>query len=57
MLTSPYAPGSPIWVELSTPDIEGATAFYNGLFGWDFVSAGPDTGGYGLLRLGGRTAA
>ncbi|WP_066954317.1 VOC family protein [Streptomyces lushanensis] len=57
MLTSPYAPGSPIRVELSTPDIEAATAFYNGLFGWTFVPAGPDTGGYGLLRLGGRTAA
>ncbi|MFE7123327.1 VOC family protein [Streptomyces sp. NPDC057617] len=57
MLTSPFAPGSPIWVELSTPDIKGANAFYNGLFGWSFMSAGPDTGGYGMFRLGARTAA
>lgn len=57
MLTTRYVTGSPNWIDLGTPDIAGATAFYQGLFGWDFVSAGPGTGGYGMFRLGGRTVA
>jgi uncharacterized protein len=31
-----YEPGTFSWVDLSTPDAEGAKAFYGGLFGWDF---------------------
>jgi uncharacterized protein len=31
-----YEPGTFCWVELSTPDAEGAKAFYGGLFGWEF---------------------
>ena len=27
-------PGTLVWNELSTPDMEGASAFYSGLFGW-----------------------
>jgi predicted enzyme related to lactoylglutathione lyase len=57
MLTTPYVTGSPVWADLGTPDMDGATAFYNGLFGWEFRSAGPDTGGYGMFQLDGRTAA
>ena len=57
MLTSPYVNGSPVWVDLGTPDIDGAAAFYRGLFGWEFRPAGPDTGGYGMFQLGDRTAA
>ena len=30
-----YAPGTPCWVDLMTPDIEGSIAFYTGLFGWE----------------------
>jgi uncharacterized protein len=30
-----YAPGTPCWVDLATPDIEAAAEFYSGLFGWD----------------------
>jgi predicted enzyme related to lactoylglutathione lyase len=32
---SSYAPGTPCWVDLATPDIEAASAFYGGLLGWD----------------------
>jgi predicted enzyme related to lactoylglutathione lyase len=28
------APGAWVWNELATPDLDGATAFYGGLFGW-----------------------
>ncbi|MFD7445184.1 VOC family protein [Streptomyces sp. NPDC059909] len=57
MLTTRYVTGSPNWIELGTPDIEGASAFYGGLFGWTFRSAGPQAGGYGMFQLGGKTAA
>ncbi len=31
-----YEPGTFSWVDLSTPDSEGAKAFYANLFGWEF---------------------
>lgn len=57
MLTTRYVTGAPNWIDLGTPDIEGASAFYGGLFGWRFQPGGPETGGYGLFQLDGRTAA
>src|SRR5947209_880597 len=44
-----YAPGTPMWVDLGTGDLEGARAFYGGLFGWDVMDLGPDAGGYGFF--------
>lgn len=29
-----YTPGTPCWVDLTTPDVEGAIAFYSALHGW-----------------------
>lgn len=29
--------GTPCWIELSTPDLDGAREFYTGLFGWECV--------------------
>ncbi|QIP83536.1 VOC family protein [Streptomyces sp. Tu 2975] len=57
MLSAPYVTGSPNWIELGTPDVEGAKAFYGQVFDWTFVSAGPDAGGYGMFQLDGRTVA
>ncbi|WP_460105611.1 VOC family protein [Streptomyces sp. YKOK-J1] len=57
MLTTRFVNGAPNWVDVGTPDLDGALSFYGGLFGWEFESAGPDTGGYGFFRLGGRTVA
>lgn len=57
MLSTNYVPGAPIWVDLGTPDTGAAAAFYRELFGWEFQSAGPDAGGYGLLTLNGKVAA
>ena len=50
-----YEPGTPSWVDLGTPDRDGAAAFYGGLFGWtaEDISPGEDAGGYRVLRLGG----
>ncbi|MFB7930010.1 VOC family protein [Streptomyces sp. NPDC056039] len=57
MLTTRYVTGAPNWIDLGTPDIDGAAAFYGDLFGWSFQPGDPEVGGYGLFQLGGRTAA
>ncbi|MER6995571.1 VOC family protein [Streptomyces sp. NPDC000410] len=57
MLTTRYVTGSPNWIDLGTPDLEGARAFYGGLFGWTFQSAGPEAGGYGMFQLNDKTVA
>jgi uncharacterized protein len=54
-----YVPGTPCWVDLATPDIEGAERFYGELFGWEIPEL-PDSaemGGYRRAKLGGRDVA
>ncbi|WP_055587521.1 VOC family protein [Peterkaempfera griseoplana] len=57
MLTTDFVPGAPDWLDLGSADVEASSAFYGGLFGWTFRSAGPDAGGYGFFQLDGRTVA
>ncbi|GGO87832.1 VOC family protein [Wenjunlia tyrosinilytica] len=57
MLTTSYVPGAPGWIDLGSPDTGAAADFYGSLFGWELESAGPQAGGYGMFRLGGRTVA
>jgi predicted enzyme related to lactoylglutathione lyase len=54
-----YEPGTPSWVDLSTPDVDASVSFYGSLFGWDAEPAGPpeETGGYQLFRVEGRRVA
>ncbi len=54
-----YAPGTPSWVDLTTPDVEAACVFYRELFGWDSAETGPveETGGYRFFLSGGRKVA
>ena len=56
---SEYAEGTPSWVDLGTPDIEAAVAFYGGLFGWDVPESenAEQTGGYRHARCGGKPVA
>jgi predicted enzyme related to lactoylglutathione lyase len=53
-----YAPGTPSWADIGT-DVEGAKAFYSGLFGWQTQEAGPaeETGGYGFFQKDGQNVA
>src|SRR3954449_9739003 len=37
-----YAPGTPCWVDLATPDVDAAARFYGELFGWE-VPERPDS--------------
>ncbi|KOV63541.1 VOC family protein [Streptomyces sp. MMG1121] len=57
MLGTDFRTGSPIWIDLGSPDIEGTAAFYGAVFGWRFVSAGPEAGGYGYFQKDGKTVA
>lgn len=53
-----YAPGTPLWVDVSSPDLSKTNAFYSGLFGWDaYQVPEPEAGGYTLYSLGGKTVA
>src|SRR3954447_8446803 len=49
---SEYAPGTPSWVDLASPDPDASARFYGGLFGWDAPEGGPveGTGGFRSRR-------
>jgi predicted enzyme related to lactoylglutathione lyase len=54
---TPWAPGTPCWVDLMTTDQEAARAFYSSLFGWK-IDVGPEeTGYYGMASVDGRNVA
>ncbi|WP_405794461.1 VOC family protein [Streptomyces longwoodensis] len=57
MLTIRDVTGSPNWLDVGTPDIDGAASFYGGLFGWEYRPGPPEAGGYGFFQLAGRTVA
>ncbi|MFE3766251.1 VOC family protein [Streptomyces sp. NPDC059104] len=57
MLGTDFRTGSPNWLDLGSPDTATAAAFYARVFGWKFVSAGPEAGGYGFFQLQGKTVA
>lgn len=48
-----YAPGTPSWVDVSTPNMEATKAFYGGLFGWQATSF-PEMGGYTNFSMNGK---
>ncbi len=52
-----YAPGTPSWVELSSPDVDASTAFYGELMGWAATEPGPveETGGYRMFQQDGKS--
>jgi uncharacterized protein len=53
-----YAPGTPCWVDLGTPDVDASKAFYGELFGWTaHTSPDPQFGGYTLFHLGDKEVA
>ena len=54
-----YAPGTPSWVDLATPDVDNAAHFYGELFGWETQETGTikETGGYRFFLSGGKRVA
>ncbi|MFD7710954.1 VOC family protein [Streptomyces sp. NPDC059785] len=57
MLTTRFVTGAPNWIDVGTPDLDGAASFYGDLFGWRFLPSGPGTGGYGVFERDGRAVA
>lgn len=49
--------GTPCWIDLAVDDPALAIAFYANLFGWEVERGGPETGGYGMCRVGGSSVA
>ncbi|MEU9132181.1 VOC family protein [Kitasatospora sp. NPDC048540] len=54
MITTDFATGSPVWLDLGAPDVDAAGAFYSAVFGWQTQSFGEDTGGFLALHHGGK---
>jgi predicted enzyme related to lactoylglutathione lyase len=52
-----FAPGTPVWVDLATPDAAASIAFYGALFGWSATEPAAELGGYQNLLLDGRRIA
>ncbi len=53
-----YAPGTPSWVELSSPDADAAAAFYGEVMGWSATEPGPaESGGYRMFQQDGKSVA
>jgi uncharacterized protein len=55
--TNGIAPGTPSWIDLSSPDIDASVKFYGGLFGWTADEGDPEFGGYRMLRSNGKMVA
>jgi len=55
--STPWPAGAPSWVDVTTPDIPAAQAFYAGLLGWTFGEGDPAYGGYCMCELDGRQVA
>ncbi len=46
-----YAPGTPSWVDLSSPNTDDAADFYGALMNWGVTEPGPpETGGYRMFH-------
>ena len=52
-----YAPGEPIWTDLSSPDLAASAAFYGPLLGWTLGEPQPELGGYASWLKGGLPVA
>lgn len=53
-----HTEGAPSWVDLASPDVEGARRFYEQLFGWtSTVADEPEAGGYTTFFRNGKAVA
>jgi uncharacterized protein len=54
-----YAPGTPSWTDLATPDVAASQQFYGTLFGWSFEeqSTGNADMPYIMCRQAGKDVA
>lgn len=55
--TIPRSHGAFTWMDLATPDLEGAKRFYHRVFGWEFLDLGAEVMHYHYALAQGRPAA
>lgn len=54
---TPWADGTPCWVDLATSDPAAARDFYAGLMGWEYQIGAPETGNYAVATSDGKSVA
>jgi len=53
-----YAPGTPCWVDVTSPELDRTISFYSELFGWEADKVPqPDAGGYTMFSKDGKHVA
>ena len=52
-----YPEGTPSWVDLATPDPEGAKIFYRNVFGWEYQDLPTGQGDYTMVMKDGKAVA
>lgn len=57
IVTTNQLEGTPTWIDLGIPDLDGAMAFYGSLFGWEFDIGPEEYGRYTMCLLRGRPVA
>ncbi|PYC77303.1 VOC family protein [Streptomyces tateyamensis] len=57
VVSNPYTPGTPCWVDLMAPDQQAAIDFYRDLFGWQGEKGPEEFGGYAVLTLNDKPVA
>ncbi|MGF1427671.1 VOC family protein [Kitasatospora sp. LaBMicrA B282] len=57
VVSTPYPPGTPCWVDLMAPDPQAAIDFYKDLFGWQGERGPDEFGGYAVCTLNGKPVA
>jgi uncharacterized protein len=55
--TPTYAPGTPMWVDHSSPDVKASAQFYSQLFGWQAQDLGEEAGHYTMFTSNGKQVA
>ncbi len=53
-----YAPGTPCWVDVTSPELDRTVSFYSDLFGWEAAQdPRPEAGGYTMFSKDGKAVA
>lgn len=55
--TTPFAAGTPCWVDLFSSDVDKSGRFYDALFGWHHEPGNPEYGGYTSFTSDGHVVA
>ena len=52
-----YGPGTPIWVDHASRDVQASARFYGDLFGWQAHDLGEEAGHYTMFTCNGKMVA